>query len=262
MSTAKSALGNCSHSPDRHETPRPASASTGESIASPSPRSGALHIVELRLPPPLANLRVEHIALIPGELTVIQGDSGIGKSSLVDVLAGMIAPAGFRAIIDGRSLAFEDYRALVRHGAYVSQGVRPWHATVGECLRWAAPAADDETMRRVLVAVGLGRRVLDEGAGLATALDDSSSRFSGGELQRLMLAQVLLRRPFLAVLDEAMGALHEASELELLSMLKRELPQTILIVVSHRIAISEVADQCLCIACDLVSTVSRRSSLR
>jgi len=228
-----------------------------ESAARP-PAHGVLRICEMRLAPPLANLRVERLALVPGELTVIQGDSGIGKSSLVDVLAGLVAPAYFRATIDGRALAFEDYRALARHGAYVGQSARPWHARVGECLRWAAPHADDEAMHRALVAVGLGKRVLDDGAGLATALDDASSRFSGGELQRLMLAQVLLRRPFLAVLDEAMGALDAASELALLSMLTRELPQTILLVVSHRTGVAEVADQCLNIGHDLVATVFRR----
>ena len=233
-------------------------AAARESAARPPPARGALRIGEMRLAHPLAGLRVERLALVPGELTVIQGDSGIGKSSLVDVLAGLVAPAYFRATIDGRSLAFEDYGALARRGAYVSQSARPWHAHVSECLRWAAPQADDETMHRALVAVGLGRRVLDDGAGLATALDDASSRFSGGELQRLMLAQVLLRRPFLAVLDEAMGALDAASELELLSMLKRELPQTILLVVSHRTGVVEGADQCLNIGHDFVATVFRR----
>jgi ATP-binding cassette subfamily C protein len=233
-----------------------------ESAVRPSPLRAALHIGELRLAPPLADLRVERLALVPGELTVIQGDSGIGKSSLVDVLAGLVRPAGFQATVEGCALAFEDYRALVRFGAYVGQSARPWHARVGDCLRWAAPMADDETMRRALVAVGLHQRVFADGAGLATALDDASSRFSGGELQRLMLAQVLLRRPFLAVLDEAMSALHAASELELLSMLKRELPQTILLVVSHRAGVVEVADQRLNISHDMVATVSRQSLAR
>src|SRR6185312_15087490 len=102
---------------------------------------------------------------------------------------------------------FDAYRELVRHGAYVSQSVRPWQHSVRACLRWAAPDADDAAMLAALCDVGLGPRLAASPQGLETALHDASSRLSGGELQRLLLAQVVLRQPFLAVLDEATSAL-------------------------------------------------------
>jgi ABC-type transport system involved in cytochrome bd biosynthesis fused ATPase/permease subunit len=216
-----------------------------------------LAIERLRLRAPLEALCVRDLVLAPGELTLVSGDSGIGKSSLVDVLAGMTLPAEFAAQAGDQRLGFDDYRALVRNGAYVSQSVRPWQHTVRDCLAWAAPGASEDTMLGVLQDVGLGRWLAAAREGLDAALYGSSSRLSGGELQRLMLAQVILRQPLLAVLDEATGALDAVSELAVLAALKRRLPRSILIVVSHRASVASVAEQHLEIGRDLAATIVR-----
>jgi ATP-binding cassette subfamily C protein len=199
--------------------------------------------VRLRLPS--LRVEVEDLELIPGEMTLIAGDSGIGKTSLADVLAGMTAPASFAARIDGRFVDFDAYRQLVHKGAYLSQSVRPWQRTVRECLLWAAPGSTDECLRRVLADVGLDVRLQSTRDGLDLEVQGSSCRLSGGELQRLLLAQVILRQPFIAVLDEATAALDAASEMKVLEALKRCLPQTVLIVVSHRHGPLDIADQCV-----------------
>src|SRR3546814_18304734 len=99
--------------------------------------------------------------LAPGEMTVVFGDSGIGKSCLVDVLSGMMAPAGFEADISGQEIDFDEYRALVGKSAYVSQQVRPWHASVRDCLCWAVPDASESMMWRAL-ADEIGRATCRE----------------------------------------------------------------------------------------------------
>jgi len=222
---------------------------TGEptAAAGAAPVAGVLHIDRLQLSPPLAELRIDSLALAPGSLTLITGDSGIGKSSLVDALAGMAAPRAFAAHMGARSFRFDDYRALIRRGAYVSQSVRPWQHSVRECLLWAAPDASEDVLRSALSDVGLDKRLAGSRDGLDTALNASSSRLSGGELQRLLLAQVIVRQPFLALLDEATSALDAAAEMAVLSAMKRRLPHTIMIVVSHRGGVAAVADQCLTI---------------
>jgi ATP-binding cassette subfamily C protein len=114
-------------------------------------------------------------------------------------------------------------------------------------------------MQAALRDVGLGPRLAASPQGLDTVLHGTSSRLSGGELQRLLLAQVILRQPFLAVLDEATSALDAASEIHVLATMKRRLPQTILVVVSHRASVAELADQCLAIDADLVATIAARA---
>ncbi|HEX5487858.1 MAG TPA: ABC transporter ATP-binding protein [Rhodanobacteraceae bacterium] len=219
----------------------------------------AVHIERVRVVRPSLRLEVENLVLVPGEMTLVAGDSGIGKSTLADILAGMTLPASFAARIGGRLLDFEAYRQLVRRGAYVSQGIRPWQRTVRECLLWSAPGATDRRLRQTLADVGLGQRWRDAHGGLGAELQGASCRLSGGELQRLLLAQVILREPSLAVLDEATGALDAASEMNVLAALKRRLPQTILIVVSHRRAPLGIADQCLRIGRGGTATVTRRA---
>lgn len=209
-------------------------ASVEESAAEP----GIVRIERLRVVPPVQGTTVSDLMLVPGELVLIGGDSGIGKSSLVDVLAGMAPPEHFTASLDGHPIGFDRYRALVRRGAYLGQSMRPWQRTVGECLRWAAPAADDATLRAVLNEVGLAMP-------LDACLQGETGRLSGGESQRLMLAQVILRQPVLALLDEATSALDTVAELTLLATLKRRLPRTILVVVSHRPGVAMLAERVL-----------------
>jgi ATP-binding cassette subfamily C protein len=206
-----------------------------------------LRIDRLRVTPAARGVVVEGLRLVRGELTLVQGDSGIGKSSLLDALAGMLAPREFTARADGRSIGYEDYRQQVKHGAYVSQSVRPWQRTVRECLRWAAPDTGEPALRQVLADVGLDRRLAESPQGLDTELHGAASRLSGGELQRLLLAQVILRQPRIALLDEATGALDAASEIEVLAALKRRLPGCVLVVVSHRPGLAALAEQTLVI---------------
>jgi len=211
-----------------------------------------IHVGRIHVSPPLPGIDFGDLVMRPGELVLIRGDSGIGKSSLVDVLAGMARPVVFDVDIQGRRIDYDAYRAYVAHGAYVSQSVRPWQATIGDCLRWAAPAATDEELHGVLRDVGLDKR-------LETALHDNSSRLSGGELQRLLLAQVILHEPTVAVLDEATGALDAASELAVLSAVKRRLPRALLLVVSHREGVAVLADHCVTIGPTFRSIVPSRA---
>lgn len=208
----------------------------------------SIHIRHLRITSTPLGVDIHDLPLVPGELTLLAGDSGAGKSSVADVLSGLIEPASFVAETRGRSVDFAGYRRLVRPGAYVSQHIRPWQATVRECLLWADPMASEAMMHGVLVDVGLDGRLRRSADGLDTSLRDASSQLSGGELQRLLLAQILLRRPFLAVLDESTGALDAASEIEVLRTLKRRLPSTVFLVISHRAGLMAIADRCLTIA--------------
>jgi ATP-binding cassette, subfamily C, bacterial len=230
----------------------PTSDAPTSASAWPKIPDAGVHFRRVHVTPPVRGVELGELVMRPGELVLIQGDSGIGKSSLVDVLAGMTRPVVFDARIDGQAIDYDTWRAYVRHGAYVSQSVRPWQATIRDCLRWAAPSATDGQLCEALRDVGLDKR-------LDTALHDASSRLSGGELQRLLLAQVILHEPAVAVLDEATGALDAASELAVLSAMKRRLPRSLLIVVSHREGVSVLADRCVTVGPTFRSIVPSRA---
>ncbi|PPU78694.1 MULTISPECIES: ATP-binding cassette domain-containing protein [Xanthomonas] len=215
------------HAPDEEATRLPA----------------VLHLERIDLAPPLPALAIDGLLLVAGQMTLVVGPSGIGKSSLMDVLSGQTPPLLFEAHMSGRRLDFAAYRKLIRHSAYVSQAVRPWQRSVRDCLDWALPGTSDARMWDVLCDVGLSARLQREGQGLETVIHGPEGRLSGGELQRLLLAQVLLRAPTLAVLDEATSALDAEAEQQVLVTLRQRLPQTALVVVSHRTSLAAVADR-------------------
>lgn len=199
-----------------------------------------LLVEHLRICQPVA-VEIRALRLLAGQLTLISGDSGVGKSTLLDVLAGMVEPDRFSASLDGQAIDFRSYVAYMQGAVYVAQNVRPWQRTVRDCLQWAAPGASEQAMDEALAVVGLRPR-LAAGDGLDTLLDGAAGRLSGGETQRLLLAQVVLRQPAVAFLDETTGALDAASELSVLALLKRRLPDTALVVVSHREGVSALAE--------------------
>lgn len=209
------------------------------------PLPAALHLEHIGLAPPLPQLAIESLLLVPGQMTLVVGASGVGKSSLMDVLSGQTPPAQFLAHMGGRRLTFSAYGYLMRHSAYIGQGVRPWQHTVRDCLQWALPGASDARMWEVLADVGLRARLQRDAQGLATPINAHAGRLSGGESQRLLLAQVLLRQPTLALLDEATSALDADAEHQVLSTLRARLPHTVLVVVSHRTSLAAVADRTL-----------------
>lgn len=223
-----------------------ASAAAGASEGSAAADAAvALRIGPIRLAPPSPQVAVPALILAPGQLTLLAGASGAGKSSLLDALAGLAEPQVFQASCGGQALDYAGYCARMRPCAYIAQGVRPWQHSVRECLAWADPRADEARMWQVLEQVGLEVRVRASGHGLDAALERASSRFSGGELQRLLLAQAILRRPRLALLDETTAALDEAAEEAALTALKSCLPETALVVVSHRRRLTALAEHCL-----------------
>ncbi|SDW99503.1 ATP-binding cassette domain-containing protein [Lysobacter enzymogenes] len=227
---------------------RPAVAAVAAQAPEPSAASdacSALRIERIGLAPPWPDVEARELILAPGRISLLLGASGAGKSSLLDALAGLAEPRAFHAQCGGRALDYAGYCARMRPCAYIAQGVRPWQHSVRECLAWADPQACEARMWQALEHVGLDARVRASGRGLDAALDRASNRFSGGELQRLLLAQTILRRPRLALLDETTAALDEAAEQAVLRALTSCLPHTALVVVSHRRQLAALAAHCL-----------------
>nr|NUR36507.1 ABC transporter ATP-binding protein [Sphingomonas sp.] len=164
----------------------------------------------------------------------VRGASGAGKTTLIDLIAGLFLPQRGSLLIDGRPLegeALERWRAAI---AYVGQEGSVFSDSVRGNLLAEGAAADDVDLWHVLETVGLGPRIRAFPAGLNENVGDRGSQISGGERQRLVIARALLRRPSLLILDEATAALDPDSEAELIARLKAMNPRPAAILVAHR----------------------------
>jgi len=164
--------------------------------------------------------------------TAIVGPSGAGKTTLVDVLLGLLPLSTGTVEIDGKALAGTT-RPWRHRVAYVPQETFLFDGTVAANLRWARPEASDDDMweaLRLAAAEGFVRALPH---GLATSVGDRGVRLSGGERQRLALARALLRRPDMLVLDEATSNLDAANEEAVGATLDRLHGKVTIVAVTH-----------------------------
>lgn len=191
----------------------------------PAPGPGALRFVAGR---GQAGTHAPIEAVIrPGALVLIDGPSGVGKSSLAGLAAGLTPPArGARVFLDGEDVAGLDPRALRRAVALVPQAPMLFAGTVADNLRLAAPDASATTMTQALAD-----------AGLPVALDapvaEAGRNLSGGERQRLSLARALMLPFRVLILDESLSEVDAPATSAILSRIRTRHPERTLLVIAH-----------------------------
>ena len=179
-------------------------------------------------------LEAASLSLARGEWLGIAGPSGAGKTTLVDLAAGLLPPQRGTISVDGRLLTGEMAAAWRAGIAYVGQEGSVFNDSIRGNLLAEGAEADNISLWQVLDSVGLAERVRAFPDGLNQSVGDRGSQLSGGERQRLVIARALLRRPSLLILDEATAALDADSEAELIGRVKATAPRTAALVVAHR----------------------------
>lgn len=174
------------------------------------------------------------LSLAAGEWLGLGGRSGAGKTTLVDLVAGLLSPQRGRIAVDGHELVGERLERWRRGLAYVGQGGALFNDSVRGNLLAEGGEAGDQALWEALELVGLAARVRAFAGGLDESVGDRGSQFSGGERQRLVIARALLRRPRLLILDEATAALDSESEAQLLERLRALEPRPAALFVAHR----------------------------
>lgn len=174
--------------------------------------------------------------------TAVVGPSGAGKTTVADLVMGLVQPREGRVVIDGRVLDEGWLRAWRAGIGYVAQDTLLFNDTVLANLRWARPDATEAEVwdaLRLAAADGFVAALPD---GLATQVGDRGVRMSGGERQRLALARALLRRPALLILDEATSALDAENERRIRDAIQALHGQMTILMITHRLPSVRDAD--------------------
>ncbi|MEU6486927.1 NHLP bacteriocin export ABC transporter permease/ATPase subunit [Streptomyces sp. NPDC046887] len=178
-------------------------------------------------------------SLRPGEFTAVVGPSGCGKSTLLRLLIGFERPTTGSVRYDGQDLAALDLTAVRRQCGVVLQNAAPLSGSILECVAGSEPYTQEEVWAAVELA-GLAEDIRRMPMGLHTMVAGGAG-ISGGQRQRLMIAQALIRRPRILFLDEATSALDNETQRTVIESTRR-LAATRL-VIAHRLSTVLDADR-------------------
>ncbi|KOG28184.1 MULTISPECIES: thiol reductant ABC exporter subunit CydD [Streptomyces] len=180
----------------------------------------------------------------PGETVALVGPSGVGKSTLLDVVLGFAVPEeGGSVRVGGEDLAALDQEAWRSRIAWVPQRPYLFAGTVAENVRLARPDASDEAVREALRDAGADGFVAGLPQGLDTVLGEDGAGLSAGQRQRLALARAFLADRPLLLLDEPTAALDGETEAGVVDAVRRLAEGRTVLLVVHRPALLAVADR-------------------
>ncbi|KUO18242.1 NHLP bacteriocin export ABC transporter permease/ATPase subunit [Streptomyces dysideae] len=174
-----------------------------------------------------------------GEFVAIVGPSGCGKSTLLRLLIGFDKPVSGSVLYDGQDLAALDQSAVRRQCGVVLQHAQPFNGSILDVICGTEPYTPEEAMAAAEMA-GLAEDIKRMPMGLHTIVAGSGA-ISGGQRQRLMIAQALIRRPRILFFDEATSALDNETQRTVIESTKA-LDAT-RIVIAHRLSTVLDADR-------------------
>lgn len=183
------------------------------------------------------------LAIPFGSSVAFVGESGAGKSTMIDLLLGLVEPTGGSISIDGiplRSLT-SSWRSRV---AYVPQDVSLFDSTVAQnvALSWSDDV-DRDRVRTALAQAQLLETIEGRPGGIDAMVGERGLALSGGQRQRLGIARALYVQPLVLVLDEATSALDTATEAAIVDALRELRGDLTIISVAHRLATIRDADR-------------------
>jgi len=188
------------------------------------------------------NIKNLNLNIEAGKTTAIAGLSGAGKSTIADMIMGLIIPQSGSISVDDVDLTQDNRLSWRNQIGYVAQDTFLFNDTIRNNLHFADPAASDEEILEALKQASADKFVLKLSDGLDTLIGDRGVRLSGGEKQRLALARALLRNPSLLILDEATSNLDSKNEKNILNSLERLHGNLTILIIAHRLSTIKNAD--------------------
>lgn len=169
-----------------------------------------------------------------GQSVAIIGASGAGKSTIADILMGLIYPMHGGVCVDGQRLTQAQLLQWRKHIGYVPQDTHFFHASIRDNVLWSKPDASDEQLLEALHKANVHDVIMALPQGLDTLMGDRGVCLSGGERQRLALARALLTEPAVLILDEATSALDEDNQNLIMEQLHKLKGQLTMVMITHR----------------------------
>ena len=177
-----------------------------------------------------------------GECIALVGASGSGKTTMMDLLTGLLPPDAGSITVDDTPLTAIDRDDWQRHIGLVMQEAPLFKGTIAENIAWHSGEVDRERLTSVATAAHVTELVDRLPNGFDTVVGERGANLSGGQRQRIALARALYREPWLLILDEATSALDATSERLIQGALTSLKGSCAMVVVAHRLRTVQLAD--------------------
>ncbi|QGY39004.1 ATP-binding cassette domain-containing protein [Pseudodesulfovibrio cashew] len=187
-------------------------------------------------------LRNFNLSVPMNRITALCGPSGVGKTTTIDLIVGLVRPDEGEVLVDGVPLSDLDMNAWREQIGYVPQEVFLFNDTIRMNITLGRDVEDEEVWRAV-DAAGARDFVETSEGGLDGFVGEQGRALSGGQRQRLMIARAVIARPRLLVLDEATSGLDEKTEKSILDSIVRLKDNMAVLIVSHQQAVRTIADE-------------------
>jgi ATP-binding cassette, subfamily C, bacterial len=176
-----------------------------------------------------------------GSITVLQGASGVGKTTIIDLMTGLYRPSSGRIMIDGINLedvSLSEWRSMI---GYVPQELSLLHTNVAENITLGDSQISETQIWQALRCAGAEDFVRALPLGLSTDVGEMGRRLSGGQRQRIALARAIVGRPKLLLLDEVTSALDPATERDICLRVGSLAGEFTIVAITHRPAWNGIA---------------------
>jgi ATP-binding cassette subfamily C protein len=188
-------------------------------------------------------LQEASLELPAGFFTAITGSSGTGKTTVADLLIGLLRPQKGQILIDGQPLSTIDIKSWRRMIGYVPQETLLLHDTVMKNVTLGASDLSEKDVENALIAAGIWDFVATMPQGMHTTVGERGGKLSGGQRQRIAIARALVHKPSLLILDEATSGLDPETEKRICDTLRGLRGKLTILAISHQPALINAADR-------------------
>ncbi len=196
-----------------------------------------------------------------GEVLAIVGRSGVGKTTLVDLIPKFYLPSNGRLTIDGRDINNIDTHSLRELIGIVSQDVILFNDTVKENIAFGERNVSDDDIIEAAKMAYADEFIQELPEKYNTFIGDRGVRLSGGQRQRIAIARAILKNPPILILDEATSSLDSVSEALVQKALEQLMKGRTTIVVAHRLSTIKNADRILIVENGEITDTGRHEEL-
>ena len=183
----------------------------------------------------------------PGQMLALVGPTGVGKTTITQLISRFYEPSSGSILIDGQDIQNVTIESLRRNISTVMQDTFLFNGTISENISYARPEATAEEIREAARAANIHAEIEAMPDGYETLVGERGIRLSGGQKQRIAIARAILRRSPIIILDEATASVDVETEQQIREAINGIAGKRTIVAIAHRLSTVRSADQILVI---------------